>query len=94
MVHMSPELVPRAYPSLFTNLRYTVYIYLKKIKIMYFIFVLFFLGHPRHPPPGLKTTTTTTTNHIAGIWSMQVRRQSRSQRQSTSLVEFIAHMKR
>ena len=61
---------------------------------MYFIFVLFFLGHPRHPPPGLKTTTTTTTNHIAGIWSMQVRRQSRSQRQSTSLVEFIAHMKR
>ena len=60
---------------------------------MYFIFVLFFLGHPRHPPPGLKKTTT-TTNHIAGIWSMQVRRQSRSQRQSTSLVEFIAHMKR
>ena len=54
MVHMSPELVPRAYPYLFTNLRYTVYIYLKKIKIMYFIFVLFFLGHPRHPPPGLK----------------------------------------
>ena len=33
---------------------YGIYIYLKKIKIMYFIFVLFFLGHPRHPPPGLK----------------------------------------
>ena len=49
-------------------------------KILYFIFVLFFLGHPRHPPSELKK------NHFAGVWNIQVSRQSRSQRQSTSLV--------
>ena len=67
MVHMSPELVPRAYPSLFTNLRYTVYIYLKKIKIMYFIFVLFFLGHPRHPPPGLKKNNNNNKSYCGNL---------------------------
>ena len=49
---MSPELVPRAYPEDGSPI-FRLKISLDE-KILYFIFVLFFLGHPRHPPPGLK----------------------------------------
>ena len=85
---MSPELVPRAYPEDGSPI-FRLKISLDEKNIVFnFIFVLFFLGHPRLPPPGLKK------NHFAGIWSIQVSRQSRPQRQSTSLVEFIALMKR
>ena len=66
MVHMSPELVPRAYPIHKFEI-YGIYIYFKKIKIMYFIFVLFLLGHPRHPPPGLKKNNNNNKSYCGDL---------------------------
>ena len=84
---MSPELVPRAYPEDGSPIfRLKISLDEKNI-VFYFCFIF---SRSSSPSP-----SWVKKNHFAGIWSIQVSRQSRPQRQeSTSLVEFIALMKR